>query len=140
MLYKETIDSWIGLGAPTPSTAVLNTVRIFELKVKGSGASFRYSLDVNDRRDKPTLIWGDTSVANIKISFDSALTSNVMTLNVYPGDDVSENTTAKHIDYDEFVYAYAHEAGAANSWVVYDRGRVVVSETLDELVTAAYGS
>ena len=135
MIYKETIDTWFGIGAPNASVAVLNTDRITTLKARGSGASFNYSVDQADRRVKPTLVWGTTAAATIQASFDSALLTRVMTLNVYPDDDITQSTVAKYIRYKDFIYAYDHDG--SNSWVLHEGGRVIVSDTLDTLVSNA---
>ena len=137
MIYKETIDAWMGLGTPNATEAVLNSDRIFNLKARGSESSFEYSLDTADRREKPTTIWSQSTVATVTAEFDKALLTRVMTLSLYPDDDITATPVNKYINYKDFIYAYPHEAGNSNSWVLYDGGRGVVSDSLTELVADA---
>lgn len=135
MIYKETISSWIGIGAPTPSIAVLNTDRITSLRARGSESTFEYSLDQADRREKPTTIWGESTVATVMAEFDKALLTRVMTLKLYPDDDVTATPVNKYIRYKDFIYAYAYDTTKA--WVVYEGGKGIVNDSIDDLVSDA---
>jgi len=143
MLFKETIVTWKGLGAPTATTVVLNTNRVNLFKVRASTKSdFYYSINPWDRKSKPGFIQATSSVATLTTAFDTALDSNVMELVVYPNDDITATPVSKYIDYADFAYAYAYEDDWTKSWVVYTtkafgQVRVLVNNSLDELVDIA---
>lgn len=143
MLFKETIVTWRGIGVPTASVVVLNTNRVNLFKVRASTKSdFYYAINPWDRRSSLGFIQATSSVSTLTTAFDTALNSNVMTLAIYPSNDVTQTPVNKYIDYEDFAYAYAYESDWTKSWVVYTTKafkevKVLVNNSLDELIDLA---
>ena len=143
MLFLETIVVWRGLNVPTATSVILNTNRVGTFKVRASTKSdYYYSLNHLDRREKPGFIDATSSVATLTTAFDTALNSNVMVLKTYPNNDITETPVNKNIDYADFSYAYAYEADATKSWVIYyskafKKIKVLVNNNLAQLIDLA---
>jgi len=143
MLFADTIEAWKGLNVPSATSVVLNTNRIGLFKVRASTKSdYYYSMNPLDRREKPSFIDSASSVANLTTAIDDVLSSNVMVLKTYPNNDITETPVDKNIDYSDFAYAFAYEADATKSWVVYyakgfKKFKVLVNNNLAQLVDLA---
>ncbi len=142
MLFLETIREWKGLNVPTATSVLLNTNRIGLLEADGSNSQFYYTMNPVDRREKASHIKATTTVANIIVAMDDVLSSNAMSLPVFPNDDITQSTVQKYIDYADFAYAVGHATEADKSWVYYYskgflRHRVLVDYTLAQLESIA---
>lgn len=139
MLFKETIRSWKGIGAPSATTVLLNTNRVGLLEADGSNSKFYYTMNPLDRRESAGYVLATTSAANVIVAMDDVLSSNAMALPIFPDDDVTASAVTKYIDYADFAYAVPHGTTPASySWVYYyskgfKKHRVLVDYNLDQL-------
>lgn len=142
MILKTDITQFTGTVFKNLGDHVINTENLGRPRaVNGSGSQFFYSDTVSDRRSKPMAVYSSSTLATIKAAIDAALSSNIMTLNIFTGNNITQATVAKYINYKQFVYAFAHRLDSSYSWVTFvERGsvtKVLVDNSLDQLVSVA---
>lgn len=89
------------------NTYLLNTNRMVEMVDTDTGVKFRYNNDPEDRRDSPDNIkLVDTTVATLRWWHDNGHPSKFVTLPVYPGTDLHENTVNTTLEWDDIAYIW----------------------------------
>ena len=141
-LYTATVSGVTNQGYDVFGGAgekLLNTTRIFDLKVRGgTGSIFHYSIGrVGDQRPSCVVISTDT-VASIVTEAETLFSSNLLSLSEYPDRDISVATETIYLNAMEIVVV---EAFTSYTSLVYSKGRdlvrIYVDETLDEIITLA---
>jgi len=145
MLFKTTVSSYTGSIFKNTGEHVLNTDRILRYNDRdGSSTSILYAGNKHDRRSAPMPALITATVSEIKSSMDQALGSNVMTLSVFPGDDVTATPVDKYIDYADFMHASPLPSNSSYSIVTisnnFSTTKAVVNSTLDAIVSSASGA
>jgi len=122
-----------------PGDRLINTFRIFALKVRGStGSMFHYSIGRVSDKHPSCIIKSTDTVASIVTESDTAFDSSLLTLSEYPDRDLSATTETIYLNAMEFVVAEEYSTHTA---LVYSKGRdlirIYVDETIAEIITLA---
>jgi hypothetical protein len=113
---------------------VLNPYFISELKTHTKGSTFHYSDNFGDRREGPSTIICDHTVAQIKAHADTTANSNFIKLPIYINNNRNNSTVDTTINWATIVYADRYNPNPENTcWVVYDRGSFKRVEVLCNL-------
>jgi hypothetical protein len=102
---------------------ILNPNRISDLKVHGTGSSFRFSDNHRDRREATSYVESNSTVAQIITAHDTAYHSKFATFGFYPKNDphrIPVNTT---LDVDDIAYFddYNDPDHPNCCYLIYDR-------------------
>lgn len=119
---------------------ILNPYFISELKTHAKGSTFSYSDNFGDRREGPSTIICDHTVAQIKAHADTAANSNFIKLPIYKNNNRLNATTDTTINWATIAYADRYNPNPENTcWVIYDRGsfkrvEVLVALAIEDIV------
>ena len=102
---------------------ILNPNRITDLKVRGTGSSFKFSDNHRDRREGNSYVESNSTVAEIIAAHDTAYHSKFVTLGFYPKNDPTRTPVDTTIDVEDIAYFddYNDPDYPACCWLVYDR-------------------
>ena len=142
MIFQTEVTDYTGDVFKNLGQHVLNTDRIAKHRaVNGSSSSFFYTDRGSDRRRKPMPANCGSTPTEIQTAMDSVLNSNRMPLNVFPGNNTSEDTVERYISYKDFIFATPHRLNAHHSWVTIVEGfkitKLLVDSSLTDLVDFA---
>jgi hypothetical protein len=100
---------------------LLNTNRIVDMTVKGSGSKFLYCQDPDDSRCSPDEIECGTSVAVIRTWHDAIEDSKFGTFPIYPNFDTTAATVDTTIEWENIcmIYQTPSDFDAGRSHMVY---------------------
>lgn len=142
MLLKTTVSSYTGNIFKKTGEHVINTDRVIRFTDKdGVSSNILYVDNLKDRRRRPMSAVIQSTVTVIENTFDSALSSNVMELDIFPGDNITASTIKKYIGYSDFIHASQYPKNTNYSIVTFMKGftitKVIVDSDLDSLISAA---
>jgi hypothetical protein len=101
---------------------LINPNRIVNLKVKGTGSSFKFSDNHRDRQEATSYIEANSTVAEIIAQHDVAFHSKFITLNFYPKNNPHRTPVAVTTDVEDIAYFddYNDPAHPGCVWMVYN--------------------
>ena len=102
---------------------ILNPNRIVEMKVRGTGSSFKFSDNHRDRREANSYIESTSTVAEIITAHDTAYFSKFVTLPFFPKNDPHRTPINTTLDVEDIAYFddYNDPDHPTCCWLVYDR-------------------
>ena len=147
-IYKPFVDSRDSsqrvttLDRPTSYSRdmILNPYFISEIVAHTKGTTFKYSDNFGDRREGPSTIICDHTLAAVKAHADTAANSNFIKLPIYKNNNRLNSTTDTTINWQNIVYADRYNPNPENTcWVVYNRGsfkrvEVLVALAIEDIV------
>lgn len=103
---------------------LLNPNRFVDIKVKGTGSSFKFSDVDRDRREATSYIESNSTVAAIIAAHDTAFFSKFITLNFYPKNNPHKTPVATTLEVDDIAYFddYNDPDHPNCVWMIYQRG------------------
>jgi hypothetical protein len=113
---------------------VLNPLYITDLQTHAKGSTFLYSDNFGDRREGPSRIICDHTVAQIKTHMDTSANSNAIKLPIFPNNNPSKTPVDTTISWATIAYADMYNPDkAVCCWVIYDKGSFKRVEVLVKL-------
>lgn len=102
---------------------LLNPNRFVDIKVKGTGSSFKFSDVDRDRREATSYLETNSTVAEIIAAHDTAFHSNFITLGFYPKNNPHKTPvdTTVPVEYIAYFDDYNDPAHPGCVWMVYER-------------------
>jgi len=102
---------------------ILNPNRIVDLKVRGTGSSFKFSDNHRDRREGNSYLESNSTVAEIIAAHDTAYFSKFATFGFYPKNDPTRVPVNTTIDVEDIAYFddYNDPNYPECCWLVYNR-------------------
>jgi hypothetical protein len=147
ILFKTKIYSWVderdssnrvgkvSINRPASGTLyrsfILNPYLMSDIKTATQGSTFQYSDNFGDRREKPSTIICDKTVAQLKAYADTTANSNTVKLPIYKNNNRNNATTDTTILWSNIVYCDRYNPNPENTcWVVYTSGSFKRKEVL----------
>lgn len=141
MIFKTAITQHTGTVFHNLGNHVLNTDMLGRVRSIDGASQFFYTDATLDRQRKPMPVYCDSTLAAIQSAINTVLLSNVMDLDIFINNDITESTLSKFINYSQFIYAFGHALNTDYSWVTYVENfhitKSLVNASLDDLITVA---
>jgi len=146
MLFKTLVTRWLGVGRESKIKSysggtyyVFDINNVSNIQPEGTGSKFRYLVSTVNRKTGYDEIHCTSDSVTIKSEYSVIPTSNILSLSIFPNNDVTKTPFTAIIDIHDFGYAWSHNPYPQYSWLVYSvKGlkdlRVLVDMTLDEFV------
>lgn len=113
---------------------ILNPFFITDVTSHTKGSTFLYSDNIGDRRESPSRIICNKTVAQLKTIADSTAHSNAITLPIHIHNNPEKDTVDTTIPWATIAYAVRYNPDPEHHvWVVYDRGSFKRVEVLCNL-------
>ena len=147
MLFLTTVSKWGGIGRGSHiidkrigTPYVFSVKNVYNLKQDGTGSKFLYAVNTTDRKTGLDEIFCNTAHTTIREEYDVEPLSSIITLSVFPSNNLAKTPETIYVNINDFAYAWAHNPYPQYSWLVYcmKGGRekiVLVDMTLVDIVT-----